>query len=59
MLHGGGGGTSSTGRRQSGIGLGGPIDGLSGLIGGLFLFLYIFSNLFIEAGRQPPQIRPD
>jgi len=43
---------------SSGIGFGGPVDGLSGLIGGLFLF-FIFSDLFTEAGRQTSRIKPD
>lgn len=47
---GGGGGMPGTRRRQRWIGLGGPVDGLSGLVNGLFLF----SDLFTKAGKQMP-----
>jgi len=47
--------TSGMGQQQRWIGLSGPIDGLSRLVDGLFIFLF-FSKLFTVAGKQNASI---
>jgi hypothetical protein len=46
------------GGSSGGIGLGRPVDGLSGLVDRLFLFFFFF-YLFTEVGKLPSPLRPD